>query len=132
MPWRRNTARRSARHHGDGDLKAVLAFYTDDAYVVWPGAGQEAHGKAAIEKLATSLCDPNIATKPALKSVVGVQLDPTHIAIVGHWDLAQNGPDGKPATVDICRTSIHLKSEHGWRYVIDHASIGMPPPPPAK
>ena len=32
-----------------------------------------------------------------LTSVVGVLLDPTHIAVMGHWDFTQNGPDGKPS-----------------------------------
>jgi uncharacterized protein (TIGR02246 family) len=115
-----------------GDLKAVMALYTDDAFVIWPGAGEEARGKAAIEKLATGLCDPKLATKAVLTSVVGVLLDPTHIAIIGHWDFTQNGPDGKPTTSQIRASEIIQKGAQGWRYVVDHASIGMPPPAAAK
>jgi ketosteroid isomerase-like protein len=116
-----------------GDIKAVMALYTDDAFVIWPGAGEEARGKAAIEKLATGLCDPKLATKAVPTSVVGVLLDPTHIAVMGHWDFTQNGPDGKPTTSQIRTSEIIRKSAaHGWRYLVDHASIGMPPPAPAK
>ena len=116
-----------------GDIKAVMALYTDDAFVIWPGAGEEARGKGAIEKLATGLCDPKAGTKAVLTSVVGVLLDPTHIAVMGHWDVTQNGPDGKPTTSQIRTSEIIQKSAaHGWRYLVDHASIGMPPPAPAK
>ena len=112
-----------------GDLKAVLALYTDDAYVIWPGAGEEAKGKAAIEKLVPGLCDPKLGTKAVLTDVVGLQLDPTHIATVGHWTVTQNGPDGKPVTSQVRTSEVIVKSGHGWRYVVDHASIGMPAEP---
>ena len=121
-----------AKACGAGDMKAVLALYTDDAFVIWPGVGEEARGKAAIEKLATNLCDPKLDTKPVLKSVVGVQLDPSHIAIVGKWELTQNGPDGKPTTSEIRTSEVIVKTAGGWRYSIDHASIGMPPAAPAQ
>ena len=118
---------------GAGDIKAVMALYADDAFVIWPGDGEEARGKAAIEKLATGLCDPKLGTKAVLTSVVGVQLDPVHIAIVGHWDFTQNGPDGKPTTSQIRTSEVIQKGAHGWVYIVDHASIGLPPPPaPAK
>jgi ketosteroid isomerase-like protein len=118
---------------GAGDVKAVMALYADDAFVIWPGAGEEARGKAAIEKLATGFCDPKAGTRAVLTSVVGVLLDPTHIAVMGHWDVTQNGPDGKPTTSQIRTSEIIQKSAaQGWRYLVDHASIGMTAPPPAK
>lgn len=112
-----------------GDLKAVLALYTDDAYVIWPGAGQEAKGKAAIEKLVPGLCNPKLGTKAVLADVVGLQLDPTHIATVGHWTVTQNGPDGKPVTSQVRTSEVIVRSGHGWRYLVDHASIGLPAEP---
>jgi uncharacterized protein (TIGR02246 family) len=121
-----------AKACGAGDVKAVVALYTDDAFVIWPGAGEEARGKAAIEKLASGLCDPKLPNKPVLKSVVGVQLDPSHIAIVGHWEIAQTGPDGQPMTAEIRTSEVIAKTPGGWRYVVDHASIGVPPPEPAQ
>src|SRR5215468_6273747 len=118
-----------AKACGAGDVKAVVALYADDAFVIWPGVGEEAKGKAAIQKLATGLCDPKLNTKPVLKSDVGVQLDPTHIAIIGHWELTQDGPDGKPATSAIRTSEVIVKTAGGWRYVVDHASIGVPAEP---
>ena len=121
-----------AKACGAGDVKAVLALYTDDAFVIWPGVGEEARGKPSIEKLVIDLCNPKLATKPVLKSDVGVQLDPSHIAIIGHWELTQNGPDGKPTTAQIRTSEIIVKTAAGWRYVVDHASIGVPAAAPAK
>ena len=121
-----------AKACGAGDVKAVVALYTDDAFVIWPGVGEEAKGKAGIEKLATNLCDPKLATKPVLKSDVGVQLDPSHIAIIGQWEVTQNGPDGKPTTSQIRTSEIIVKTAGGWRYLVDHASIGVPPAEPPK
>ncbi len=120
-----------AKACSSGDVKGVVALYTDDAFVIWPEVGEEAKGKAGIEKLATSLCQPKLGTKAVLEDDVGLQLDPTHIAIIGHWELTQNGPDGKPVTSRIRTSEIIVKSGGGWRYVVDHASIGVPPAEPA-
>jgi ketosteroid isomerase-like protein len=45
-----------ARACWEGDVPAVMTFYADDAVVIWPGAGAEAKGKAAIERLVTEFC----------------------------------------------------------------------------
>jgi len=50
-----------------GDVKRVLALYADNAVVVWPGAGEEAKGKAAIEKLIPDHCNPKNNTKAVIK-----------------------------------------------------------------
>jgi uncharacterized protein (TIGR02246 family) len=115
-----------------GDVKAVLALYADDAVVVWPGAGEEAKGKAAIEKLIPGLCDPKSNTKAVIKSLQGTSLGDSHILIIGHWEVTQTGPDGKPTTSQIRATEVIAKTGSGWRYVLDHASIGLPPPAAAK
>ena len=114
-----------------GDVKGVVALYADDAFVIWPGVGEEARGKAAIEKLARDLCDPKNGT-PVLKSDVAVPLDESHIAIIGHWELTPTGPDGKRTTSQIRTSEIIAKTSDEWRYVVDHASIGLPPPKAAK
>ena len=113
-----------------GDVKAVLALYADDAVVVWPGAGEEAKGKAAIEKLIPGTCNPKNNTKAVIKSLEAMPLDHSHIAIIGHWELTETGPDGKATTSQISATEVIAKTGSGWRYVVDHASIGVPPPKP--
>ena len=81
-----------------GNVDAVLALYTDDAIVVWPGAGEEGKGKAAIEELATGFCKGARNLKLTLKSLDVIGLDDTHAATVGHWEGASTGPGGKRMT----------------------------------
>jgi hypothetical protein len=41
------------------------------------------------------------------------------------------GPDGKPATFRVRTTEILKRQGDKLVYVVDHASIGLPPPPAA-
>jgi len=114
------------------DAKAVLALYATDARVIWPGQGEEATGKAEAEKLIADLLKqlPKDA-KITLKSQTAIPLAGGYIATVGHWTQSFTDPDGKQQTADI-RTSEIIKTEKGKTlYVVDHASIGAPPPPDA-
>ena len=113
-----------------GNVDAVLALYTDDAIVVWPGAGEEGKGKAAIEELATGFCKGARNLKLTLKSLDVIGLDDTHAATVGHWEGASTGPGGKRMTGAIRATEVLVKSDGGWRYLIDHASAGVTAPRP--
>ncbi len=47
---------------------------------------------------------------------------------VGMWDDTIAGPGGKPMTARVRTTELLHKTGGKWRYEIDHASIGMPPP----
>jgi len=107
------------------DLPAVLALYEDDAIAVWPGQGEEAKGKPAIEKMARRLCTGE--SPPVLKSVVGRELGSGYVVTDGRWELVTKNPDGT-STVAIVRTTEVLRETAGkWRYVVDHASVGVPP-----
>jgi len=113
-----------------GEIDNVLALYADDAHVVWPGAGEEAQGKAAIEKLVKHFCDPKSDLKLTLKSIDGISLDSDHIATVGQWEGSFKGPDGKKVVSQVRTTEVLVKAGAGWKYIVDHASIGLPPPKP--
>jgi uncharacterized protein (TIGR02246 family) len=115
-----------------GDVKGVLALFADDAVVVWPGAGEEAKGKAAIEKLIPDLCNPKKNTKAVIKSLEAMPLGHSHIAIIGNWEVTETGADGKVTTSQVRATEVIAKTGSGWRYVVDHASVGLPPPKPER
>ena len=110
------------------DIPAVMELYEDDAVVIWPGQGEFALGKPAFEKIVKGYCAS--PSKPSIKVVSSdarqVGLD--HIIHFGQLDVTMTGPDGKPATLRL-RTSELLHKSHGkWRYEVDHASAGLPPP----
>ena len=113
-----------------GEIEGVLELYADDAHVVWPGAGEEGQGKDAIEKLVKNFCNPKTELKLTLKSIDGISLDSDHIATVGHWEGSFKGPDGKKVVSQVRTTEVLLKAGSGWKYIVDHASIGLPPPKP--
>lgn len=116
------------RHCEAGDVPGVMALYAADAIAVWPGQGEEARGKAGIEKLATNFCKNTKDLKLTMKSIEVRALGPSYIAIVGHWDASFTGPDGKSASAAIRTSEILRKVGAKWLYIVDHASIGMPPP----
>jgi uncharacterized protein (TIGR02246 family) len=112
------------------DAGAVVALYATDARVVWPGQGDEAKGRAEIEKLvARFVKELPPDAKMTLVSQSAIPLGGGYVATVGHWTESFTDPDGKPQTADI-RTSELIRKEKGRTlYVIDHASIGLPPQP---
>jgi ketosteroid isomerase-like protein len=52
-----------------------------------------------------------------------------YIINIGSWYSTIARPDGKSMTARVRTTELLHKSHGKWRYVIDHASIGVPPPP---
>jgi len=117
-----------ARACNAGDVKAVMDLYADDAVVVWPGQGMEAKGKADIEKLVAGLCKPQAGGQFTLRSVQGIPLGDTHLATVAHWDDTTTRPGGARVTRDVRSTEVLVKQDGKWRYLVDHASIGLPRP----
>jgi uncharacterized protein (TIGR02246 family) len=112
-----------------GDVKAALALYTDDARVIWPGQGDEARGKAAIEAVITRAFKMFPKSGLVLKSQDTIPLGNGYIGNVGYWDQTVPGPDGKPAIFRVRTTEILKRQGDKLLYVVDHASIGLPPPP---
>jgi uncharacterized protein (TIGR02246 family) len=111
------------------DQPAIELLYENDAVAIFPGLGDEAKGKDAIGKMAIGVCKSG-TIKQVSSEARNVGDD--YIINVGRWEQAATGPDGKPATALIRTTELLHKGADGkWRYVVDHASIGVPPPPPA-
>jgi uncharacterized protein (TIGR02246 family) len=111
------------------DVPAALKLYEENAVLIWPGEGEVASGKAAIAKVIKTECSG--AAKSSLKQVSSDSraIGKDYIINVGMWDSMMSGPDGKPTTARVRTTELLHKSNGKWRYVVDHASIGLPPPP---
>lgn len=113
------------------DVPAVVDLYEDNAVIIWPGEGEVATGKAAIEKVVKANCSG--PSKPSLKEISSDArpVGKDHIIHIGQLDDTMAGPDGKPITLRIRTSELLHKSGGKWRYVVDHASAGLPPPPTA-
>lgn len=109
-----------------GDVAAVVALYTDDAVAIWPRAGEEARGKAEIEKRAARLCKESHDLKLALESLQVIPLGDTYAVAVGRWRNSFTGPAGMQRTVSVRTSEVLVKRDGAWRYLVDHASVGLP------
>ena len=111
------------------DVPAALNLYEDNATLIWPSEGEVASGKGAIAKVIKAECSGS--SKPSIKQVSSNAraIGKNYIINVGMWDTTTAGPDGKPTTARVRTTEVLHRSNGKWRYVIDHASIGLPPPP---
>src|SRR5262249_50639724 len=113
-----------------GDVPAIVALYRDDASVIWPGQGEEAKGKAAIEALAKKLVAQKNGTI-VLKSQESIPLRDGYIPNGGRWENTVTTTEGKTQTVVIRTSEVLQKTDGKWLYLVDHASIGLPPPAPS-
>jgi ketosteroid isomerase-like protein len=114
-----------------GKVSEALALYADDAVVVFPSEGARAEGKAEIAKLLSATCGPDTGKSKWLGGR-GAWLGAGENTIVatGAWETSGEGPDGKPVSVTVRTTEVLVKTADGWKYKLDHASVGVPLPPP--
>jgi len=119
-----------ARSCNAGDVQGVVGLYADDARLVWPGRGEEGKGKADVEKMVTNLCKGTKDLKLVLESVEAIPLDDAHVATLAHWADSFTRADGKHVSFKVRSTEVLVKSGGAWRYLVDHASVGLPPPAP--
>jgi uncharacterized protein (TIGR02246 family) len=111
------------------DVPAVVAMYEDNATIIWPGQGQFGTGKDAIEKIVKENCSAPSQHSLAEVSSDARQVGKDYIIHTGQLDDTTAGPDGKRVILRIRVSELLHKSGGQWRYVVDHASAGLPPPP---
>lgn len=111
------------------DVPAALNVFEDNAIIIWPGEGEVARGKAAIAKVIKAECSGT--AKSSLKQISSHSraIGKNYIINVGMWDATMPGPDGKPMTMRVRTTELLHRSKGKWRDMVDHASVGLPPPP---
>jgi len=124
----RSVSEAFARAVNAGDVDGVLALYADDAIVIWPGAGQEARGEPEIERLVRGLLAGGRHPMLMPKSLTAIPLDADHVADVGLWENVITAPDGRRMTTPVRTVEILVRRNGKWLYLVDHASIGVPPP----
>ena len=113
-----------------GDVKGVVALYTDDTVAVWPGAGMEAKGKAELETLVGGFCRRGSERKLIRKSLEVIPLGAEHVVAIGHWDDTIVRPNGMRVTAEVRTTEVLMRKGSAWRFLVDHASVGVPRPRP--
>jgi ketosteroid isomerase-like protein len=112
---------------GAGDVDAVMALYQKGARVVYPGEGQSATEPLELRRMVGDTCKPG---GPKFK-VVGyraIWIDAAHTVVgaLGDWEASGAGPDGVPMVTKLRATEVLVKTKDGWKYVVDHASFGVP------
>jgi ketosteroid isomerase-like protein len=114
-----------------GDVPAVIRLYADDARVIWPGETEETRGRDTLERLVADACRPDRELGITLGDLEVVPLDAARAVALVHWNDTLRGPDGQPFAFRVRASQVLVKTRNGWRILVDHSSIGLPPPPPS-
>lgn len=116
-----------AFNRGDAEALSSLNWNSPDAVLFPPGA-LEARGIAAIRQT-------NAETLAALRGA-RIELIESHqmpagdvVIGWGKWRLTIPAPDGATTEIIGRHTDVKAERDGKWVYLIDHASVPLPPPP---
>ena len=113
-----------------GDADAVVSLYDEQARLVWPGEGDEASGKAEIRKVVVATFKALPGATQVMKSQSVIPLGCGYSAVIGHWEISFKDASGKLQMAPVRTSEILKKQGNKTLYVVDHASVALPPPPP--
>ena len=113
-----------------GDGAAVAALYDDspDTVSMTPDAMVQ-RGIAAIREGYTVMT-PNSGMKLELTETHHIALSDAVVS-TGLWKMTMPGPDGATMTIEGRFSDVKAERNGKWVYLMDHASVPMPPVPPA-
>jgi uncharacterized protein (TIGR02246 family) len=111
------------------DLEATLALYAPEAVAYFPDG--DFKGKDAIRKSWTDFLAA-FTVKDATSEATYETTGDTSIGW-GHWTMTAVPKGGGEPVVMKGRATVVTKKFGGkWLYVVDHASVPLPPPPASK
>ena len=111
------------------DAKAAQALYADDVTIVWEYEGDEASGRAAIDRLVATAFQSMKDLRLTLEDVKGSPLGDGHLTAVGHWKVSYTGADGRVVDLALRSTEVLARRKGTWQYVVQHVSAGLPADP---
>lgn len=108
------------------DLEALMALWADDEDIICihPG-GQRLVGHVAIRAVWEE-----ILSQGALH-IQPRQLHATHTMLSAVHSIVEDiaHPENKPADVHVIASNVYMKTAHGWKIVMHHASVCPGPAP---
>jgi len=108
-----------------GNLDAVVALYAPDA-VMYPPDAMSVVGTEAIRENWTGFLATFTVNEVSFEGRYGTEGDVSWGA--GLWKLTVTPkPDGEPMVLEGRASSVCKKIDGKWLYLVDHASMPMPP-----
>jgi len=113
-----------------GNVDAVVALYAPDA-VLYPPDAMEARGTAAIRASYESMLGAVVVNEASIDSQYQTSGD---VSVgFGKATLTMTPKaGGSPQVMSVRVTAVARRIGGKWLYMVDHASVPLPPPPPAK
>jgi uncharacterized protein (TIGR02246 family) len=114
-----------------GDIEAIVKLYAPDATLYMPDE-MMAKGTEAIRESFRKFFEPSTVTDMTL-TYESSQASGNLAVASGRFKMTtQPKAGGEPQTMEGRFTSVAVRKGGKWMYVVDHASMPIPPAPPAK
>lgn len=110
-----------------GNVDAVVALYAPDA-VLYPPDAVEARGTAAIRASYADMLGAMVVNDATIDSQYQTSGDVSIGFGKATLTMTPKG-GGSPTVVSVRVTAVARKIGGKWLYVVDHASVPLPPPP---
>ncbi len=121
--------KRFVEAYNKGDVDAVMATYWNSPeFISYPPDAMQAKGWAATKEGIAH----TFSAMPGFK----LELTSTEYMVAGDmvigygtWKGTVTPPGGEPMTLEGRYSDVKAKKDGKWVYILDHASVPLPPPP---